>query len=118
MGDNSSRQPSLAAGHEDAANTPKDAGLVQFMERMGVVDEMESKLDVQRARRKVDRRIVPIMFFCYVIQFVDKVSLNYARVMGLDRDLDLESNDFSNTATAFFVAYLIAELPTSMCIQD
>lgn len=32
--------------------------------------------------------------------------------MGMNQDLALEGNEFSNTATFFFVAYLIAELPT------
>lgn len=31
--------------------------------------------------------------------------------MGLKKDLLLKGNDFTNVATAFFVAYLIAEVP-------
>lgn len=31
--------------------------------------------------------------------------------MGLSNDLKLKGNDFSNAATAFFIAYLIAEIP-------
>ena len=34
--------------------------------------------------------------------------------MGLVEDLDLKGNDFSNTASYFFVAYLIAEVPNGM----
>ena len=34
--------------------------------------------------------------------------------MGLRTDLKLQSNDFTNASTVFFVAYLIAELPNSM----
>lgn len=48
------------------------------------------------------------------MQFIDKISLNYARVMGMNEDLGLKGNDFSNVATAFFVAYLAAEFPTGM----
>jgi hypothetical protein len=32
--------------------------------------------------------------------------------MGLNRDLKLKGNEFSNAATVFFAAYLIAEIPT------
>jgi hypothetical protein len=32
--------------------------------------------------------------------------------MGLNKDLKLQANDFSNVATVFFAAYLIAEIPT------
>lgn len=32
--------------------------------------------------------------------------------MGLPKDLKLEGNNFSDAATAFFIAYLVAEVPT------
>lgn len=72
---------------------------------------------IQRIRMKVDWCIVPIMFLCYTMQFIDKVLLNYAAVMGLNKDLKLRGNNFSNTATAFFIAYLIAEIPNAMVLQ-
>ncbi|KAK5016536.1 hypothetical protein LTR39_002033 [Cryomyces antarcticus] len=62
-------------------------------------------------RRRIDWRIVPIMFCCYTMQFVDKVLLNYAAIMDLNQDLNLRGNDFSNAAIAFFIAYLMAEIP-------
>ena len=37
--------------------------------------------------------------------------LQYAAVMGLPKDLKLKGNNFTNAATAFFIAYLIAEVP-------
>lgn len=35
-----------------------------------------SHVDLVRLRRKIDWYIVPIMFLCYTMQFIDKVSLN------------------------------------------
>lgn len=83
---------------------------------MAVIDSQD-RSDVRRIRRKVDWRIVPIMFLCYTVQFIDKISLNYARVMGMSEDLGLKGNDFSNAATAFFIAYLVAEVPTGTLLQ-
>ncbi len=51
------------------------------------------------------------------MQFIDKVLLNYAAVMGLNKDLKLKGNDFTNTATAFVIAYLIAEVPNALVLQ-
>lgn len=73
--------------------------------------------ELPRIRRKIDWWIVPIMFLCYTMQFIDKVLLNYAAVMGLKKDLKLKGNDFTNTATAFFIAYLIAEVPNALVLQ-
>ncbi|KAL8754890.1 MAG: hypothetical protein Q9184_004971 [Pyrenodesmia sp. 2 TL-2023] len=68
-------------------------------------------------RRKIDWRIVPIMFCCYTMQFIDKVSLNYAAVMGLNKELNLKANEFTNAATWFFIAFLIAEIPNAIILQ-
>lgn len=33
-------------------------------------------VDLKRLRRRVDWYIIPVMFLCYTMQFIDKVSLN------------------------------------------
>ncbi|CAI7664789.1 unnamed protein product [Penicillium bialowiezense] len=75
------------------------------------------QVDLRALRRKIDLRLMPYMFCCYILQFLDKVMLNYAAVMGIKKDLNLVGNDFSNTATWFFIAYLIAEVPNVYCLQ-
>lgn len=35
--------------------------------------------------------------------------------MGMPSDLKLQGNNISNAASAFFVAYLIAEIPNGAC---
>lgn len=77
----------------------------------------DSNLEIERITRKVDWRIVPIMFLIYLFNLLDKVSLNYAAVMGLPMDLSLRGNEFTNAATAFFGAYLVAELPTPFILN-
>ncbi|KAJ5691665.1 hypothetical protein N7488_012400 [Penicillium malachiteum] len=72
---------------------------------------IEINVNLKALRRRIDRRLLPFMFCCYLLQFLDKVMLNYAAVMGLKKDLSLTGNEFSNTATWFFIAYLIAEIP-------
>ena len=39
-------------------------------------EDQASASELKALRRKVDWRIVPIMFCCYTMQFIDKVSLN------------------------------------------
>lgn len=67
--------------------------------------------------RKIDWRIVPIMFACYFLQFLDKVLINYANVMGLQKDLKMQGNDFSWMATAFFIGFAVAEFPQGYLLQ-
>jgi hypothetical protein len=37
--------------------------------------------------------------------------------MGIGKDLKLKGNDFTNAATAFFIAYLIAEVPNGESLK-
>ncbi|OAL71791.1 MFS transporter [Trichophyton violaceum] len=91
----------------------------RFLQQYGESGEsaQASAAELKRIRWKVDLYIIPIMFVCYTMQFIDKVSLNYAAVMGLNKDLKLKGNNFSNAATAFFIAYLIAEVPTGYILN-
>lgn len=73
-----------------------------------------TNVDLKTLRRRVDLHIVPIMFVCFVAQFLDKVLLNYAAVMSLNQDLGLKGNDFANANTFTYVALLVAEIPTGM----
>ena len=41
-----------------------------------------------------------------------KILPQYAAVMGMNEDLKLVGNDFSNAATDLFIATLVAEVPT------
>ncbi|KAI9788512.1 MAG: hypothetical protein M1816_006852 [Peltula sp. TS41687] len=103
-------------GHADIQD--KDVDLAyKYLETNDVHAEGADEIDIQTLKRKIDWRIVPIMFACYTMQFIDKVLLNYAAVMGLPRDLHLKGNDFTNAATSFFIAYLIAEIPNGFFLQ-
>ncbi|KAL8282526.1 hypothetical protein RB597_009981 [Gaeumannomyces tritici] len=74
-------------------------------------------VDLAALRRRIDWRIVPLMFCCYTMQFLDKVILNYAAVMGIQKDLKLVGNDFSNIATFLFVGLLCFEIPNIYFLQ-
>ncbi|KZZ95544.1 Major facilitator superfamily domain, general substrate transporter [Moelleriella libera RCEF 2490] len=73
---------------------------------------------LRRVVRKVDWAIMPLMFLCYFLQFLDKVLINYANIMGISKSLKFgDGNDFSWMATAFFIGYAVAEFPQGYLIQ-
>ncbi|KAK3381895.1 putative allantoate protein [Podospora didyma] len=74
-------------------------------------------VDLRKLRWKIDLHIVPLMFCCYTVQFLDKVILNYANVMGITTDLGMSGNDFSNVATFLFVGLLAFEIPNIYFLQ-
>ncbi|KAJ9602289.1 hypothetical protein H2200_013144 [Cladophialophora chaetospira] len=80
------------------------------------------ELDEKKLLRKIDYRILPILFGVYVLQYIDKSLINYANVMGLSKDTHMSPADFSYLATFFYVtfavfqpvhAYLMQKFPTA-----
>ncbi|KAK3314317.1 major facilitator superfamily domain-containing protein [Apodospora peruviana] len=78
---------------------------------------LKDPIDLHKLRRKIDWRIVPLMFCAYTIQFLDKIILNYASVMSIREDLNLQGNDFTNLATFLFVGQAAFEIPNIYFLQ-
>ncbi|KAL1865883.1 hypothetical protein Daus18300_006995 [Diaporthe australafricana] len=74
-------------------------------------------VDEKKLVRKIDWRIVPLMWACYNLQYLDKTLVNYANVMGLKEDTDITTDQFSQLALVFYVTYLAFELPTGYLMQ-
>ncbi|GAB5590705.1 hypothetical protein Unana1_05605 [Umbelopsis nana] len=67
-----------------------------------------------RIRRKYDLRILPIATFIYLMAFIDRSNMGNARVLGMTADLDLSGNRFNISLTAFFITYVLFEVPTNI----
>lgn len=48
----------------------------QFLDKHRQTAASNVSVDIDVLRRKIDWRIVPLMFCCYTMQFLDKVILN------------------------------------------
>ena len=88
-----------------------------FISHAKAETSQSTTIDPASFRRKIDWRIVPVLLLCYTMSYIDKALINYAAVMGLNRDLHLRGNEFSNTASWFFLAYLLAEIPNGYFLQ-
>ena len=45
----------------------------------GADEALAENVDLRALRRKIDRRILPVMFLCYTMQFLDKVNINVSK---------------------------------------
>ncbi|KAK8022095.1 allantoin permease [Apiospora rasikravindrae] len=101
---------------ETQVPSPADAdAALDFMthENIGTITEVDEKKLV----RKIDWRIVPLMWACYNLQYLDKTLVNYANVMGLQEDTGIAGDQFSQLALVFYVTYLAFEFPTGYLMQ-
>lgn len=49
--------------------------------KQGAADEIAAEnVDLKALRRKIDWRILPVMFLCYTMQFLDKVNINVSNI--------------------------------------
>lgn len=92
-----------------------DAAL-SFLRRESVVRPMTGK-DEKKLVRKIDWYIMPLMWSCYCLQYLDKTLINYANVMGLQEDANITKSQFSNLALIFYVTYLALEFPHGYGMQ-
>ena len=49
----------------------------------------------RRVLRKIDLRLLPLLFLIYLLQYLDKNSLNFASVYGLQKGTGLKGQDYS-----------------------
>ena len=62
-------------------------------------------IDPQEARRvlwKIDLHIMPILMMTYMLQYLDKSSINFAAVFGLEKGTNLHGQDYSWLSSIFY----------------
>ena len=76
-----------------------------------------TKALAKRVLRKIDLRILVIMFITYNLNFMDKTILSSAAVFGLEEDNHLNGKQYSWVGSIFYFGYLFFEYPTTILIQ-
>ncbi|OAP65297.1 MFS transporter, ACS family, allantoate permease [Fonsecaea erecta] len=66
--------------------------------------------------RRIDLCVIPLMGFCYLLQFMDKLALSYAALLGLLDDLNLHGTQYSWCSAIFYFGYLAWSWPSSYVI--
>ncbi|KAL4897133.1 major facilitator superfamily domain-containing protein [Aspergillus ambiguus] len=64
--------------------------------------------------RKIDWHLLPVMVVSYMLQFLDKQTLNQASIMGIIQDLKLTGGQYSWCGSIFYIGYLAFSYPSSM----
>jgi len=73
--------------------------------------------EAKRVLRKIDLRVIPIFFMIYLLQYLDKNSINFASVYGLIEDTHLVGQQYSWLSSIFYFGYLISQYPSGYLLQ-
>ena len=66
--------------------------------------------------RKVTWRLLPYLFLCYILAYVDRVNVGFAKLQ-MQRDLGMSEAVYGLAAGIFFIAYFFFEVPANMILQ-
>ncbi|BDB29637.1 MFS transporter [Cupriavidus sp. TA19] len=76
-----------------------------------IADETE-----RRAYAKVFWRLVPFLMLCYVIAYLDRVNVGFAKLQ-MGQDLGFSDTVFGLGAGVFFLGYFLFELPSNLLMH-
>lgn len=68
------------------------------------------------AYAKVDRRIVPFLFLCYILAYLDRVNVGFAKLQ-MAKDLGLSDAAYAAGAGIFFIGYFFFEVPSNIALK-
>jgi len=65
---------------------------------------------------KVDLRIVPFLFLCYILAYLDRVNVGFAKLQ-MSKALSLSDAAFATGAGIFFIGYFFFEVPSNVALK-
>jgi ACS family tartrate transporter-like MFS transporter len=70
----------------------------------------------ERARKRIARRLLPYLFFLYIIAYLDRVNLSYA-ALDMTGALGFTPEIYGLGAGIFFLGYFLLEIPGAILVE-
>ncbi|XDG00440.1 hypothetical protein ABKA04_000055 [Annulohypoxylon sp. FPYF3050] len=87
----------------------------EFYRRQDATDV--NPLEARQVLRKIDWHILPLLMGTYLLQYLDKSTVNFASVFGLRQGTNLHGQDYSWSLSIFYFGYLVAQWPAGYLLQ-
>ncbi|KAG1449087.1 hypothetical protein G6F56_008753 [Rhizopus delemar] len=87
---------------------------------VGVYFDTNAKVDRAEEKklvRKLDLRIMPLFCLFYFADFLDRANIGNAALAGIQVDLDMTSTQLSTAISAFFITYILFEIPSNIVLE-
>ncbi|MDF3836042.1 MFS transporter [Cupriavidus basilensis] len=65
--------------------------------------------------RKIWLRIIPFLFICYVVSFLDRINIGFAQLQ-MKQDLGFSDAMYGLGAAVFYIGYVLCEVPSNMLL--
>ena len=70
----------------------------------------------KRAYRRVTLRLIPFLVLCYVVAYLDRVNVGFAKLQMLS-DLRMSDTAYGVGAGIFFIGYFLFEVPSNLILH-
>jgi D-galactonate transporter len=72
--------------------------------------------DVEHIYRKITRRLIPMLFICYMFNFVDRANIGFAQLQ-MKSSLGFSDAVYGLGAAMFFIGYILFEVPSNLLLR-
>lgn len=69
-----------------------------------------------RLVRKQDLRIMPVLWFMYFLNYVDRGALSQAKLNTLEADLGMHGENFNTAVSILVIGYVLMQVPSNMLL--
>lgn len=71
----------------------------------------------RRLVRKLDIRILPVLWILYLVNFIDRANIGNAKIQGMEKELSLTGQRFNICVWVFNLGYLVAGIPLQIAFK-
>jgi len=82
---------------------------------MDATTSMDAAIE-QRTMRKVYLRILPFVFACYFLCYLDRINVSFA-ALTMNKDIGLDPATYGMAAGVFFWGYFLFEVPSNLILE-
>jgi hypothetical protein len=100
-----------ASVHKDRDNDSDTPGTppmkTEDVEMIGASLAVDKETE-RRLLKKLDVRIIPMVCWIYLMNFMDRVNIGNAKLYWLERDLGMSGNQYQLAVSLLFVTYVVS----------
>ena len=71
----------------------------------------------RRLLRKLDLRVLPVLWVLYLVNFIDRANIGNAKIQGMEKELKLTGQRFNIAVWVFNLGYLVAGIPLTIVFK-
>lgn len=110
------QDPKIADFHLEVQPAPSNEDVVDSHHHDYAGAQAKTDPAEIRLVRKQDLRIMPVLWFMYFLNYVDRGALSQAKLNSLERDLDMRDVDFNTAVSILVVGYVLMQIPSNMLL--